>query len=635
MTIRCQTLGPVEVTRDGGPPPPELLWRKHLALLVILARAPRRTRTREQLIGLLWADKAEAAARHSLNEGLRVIRRAGGDDAVETRGEQVTLSAAAVELDTDRFEQLVTHGDHAAAAALVVGEFLEGFAVPGASAFEDWVSAERGLWSGRTVPVLCARSGELSGLGRLDEALDVGERALRVDPLSETAIEAVIRALALRGERTAGLSRFEEFARRLEERLRVTPSARLQSLVDRVRRERSGASRPVPATAQAAERRRAPLTGRDAELRTLLTAWKDVCDRRNPGMATLLGAPGTGKSRLAAEVAARARLDGGLVAAVRAVPADLGVPWAGALALAGSGFESAQGVAAASPSAVAHLAARVNAWGERFPTAAAGAGPDAVTTPGALLEVIRAVAESQPVLLVVDDARYLDAETFGFLESLPRDAAGLPVMGLFLAGEEGREELDRIRARIGREVPGAGLVLEPLGPEDIRALVAWALPHYTPAEQERLSRRLALDSAGLPLLAVELLDAVAAGLELAGHAGAWPEQFRTLTATLPGDLPDSIRAAVRVSFRRVSPNGQRVLGAVAVLGDRVQPGDVALATGLPMPDVLAALDELEWTRWLEAEPRGYGFVARVIREIVATDMLTHGQRRRLLEAVGR
>ncbi len=73
--IVCRTLGPIEVTVDGAPAPAELLWRKHLALLVYLARSPRQTRSREHLIGLLWADRTELAARHSLSEALRVIRR--------------------------------------------------------------------------------------------------------------------------------------------------------------------------------------------------------------------------------------------------------------------------------------------------------------------------------------------------------------------------------------------------------------------------------------------------------------------------------------------------------------------------------------------------------------------------------
>ncbi|HMH55625.1 MAG TPA: hypothetical protein VK535_05130, partial [Gemmatimonadales bacterium] len=73
MILR-RTMGPVELSVDGGPAPPELLWRKHLALLVYLARSPRRGRSREHLIGLLWGDRTEAAARHSLSEALRVIR---------------------------------------------------------------------------------------------------------------------------------------------------------------------------------------------------------------------------------------------------------------------------------------------------------------------------------------------------------------------------------------------------------------------------------------------------------------------------------------------------------------------------------------------------------------------------------
>ena len=73
--ILCHTLGPVEVTLDGGPAPAELLWRKNLALLIYLARSPRRTRSRDHLVGLLWGDRGETAARHSLSEALRVIRR--------------------------------------------------------------------------------------------------------------------------------------------------------------------------------------------------------------------------------------------------------------------------------------------------------------------------------------------------------------------------------------------------------------------------------------------------------------------------------------------------------------------------------------------------------------------------------
>jgi hypothetical protein len=59
------------------------------------------------------------------------------------------------------------------------------------------------------------------------------------------------------------------------------------------------------------------------------------------------------------------------------------------------------------------------------------------------------------------------------------------------------------------------------------------------------------------------------------------------------------------------------------------------ALGMNAEEVGRALDELEWHRWLVAEPRGYSFVARIVRQIVERDLLTAGQRRRLLEAAGR
>ena len=54
-------------------------------------------------------------------------------------------------------------------------------------------------------------------------------------------------------------------------------------------------------------------------------------------------------------------------------------------------------------------------------------------------------------------------------------------------------------------------------------------------------------------------------------------------------------------------------------------------TGLTEDVTAAALDELEWNRWLMADARGYAFVAGIVREVVARDMLTEGQRQRIEE----
>ena len=121
VVIGCRTLGSVSLTVDGVPAPPELLWRKHLALLVYLARSPRLSRSRDQLIGLLWGDRPEAAARHSLSEALRVIRRYAGPEALDVSVGQIGLTTGAVSLDVDQLEAYAAAEDWAAAGALVGG----------------------------------------------------------------------------------------------------------------------------------------------------------------------------------------------------------------------------------------------------------------------------------------------------------------------------------------------------------------------------------------------------------------------------------------------------------------------------------------------------------------------------------
>ena len=192
-----------------------------------------------------------------------------------------------------------------------------------------------------------------------------------------------------------------------------------------------------------------------------------------------------------------------------------------------------------------------------------------------------------------------------------------------------RTELDELRARIGRDLPGTTVSLGPLGQAEARQLAQWALPNYPEDALDRLTRRVLSDTAGLPLLLVELLHAVALGMELSPDAVTWPQPTKTLDQTLPGELPDPIVAATRVGFRRLSSAAQQTLSAIAVLGDRADADTVERVTGLDRDVLLPALDELEWQRWVTATGRAYGIVAKITREVILRDMLTPGQRERL------
>ncbi len=625
--IVLRSLGPLEARAGDGPAPPELLWRKNLALLVYLARSPRRTRTREHLTGLLWGDRPEQAARHSLREAIRVLRQCVGDDAVRAEGDRIELVEGAVALDADALERHAAGGDWEAAAGVATGEFLEGFSVPDASVFDDWLAAERGALRRIAVEALVRTSEERQRSGDPAAGLGLARRALQLDPASDAAVRAAMRAHALLGERAAALAAFDTFSAQLHALVGAEPDETTKRLAGQVRHQRAG---PAPRKGETgAVSRRAPLVGRGAELARLLQWW-DTCRAGRATVTVVEGDAGSGRTRLLEEMAARARLDGAAVAALRATSADRDEAWSGTFALAGGGLLDAPGIAAASPEALATFAARLDAWADRFPAARREAplGPAA-----ALSAVVRAAAGEQPVVLIADDAHWLDGDSLAALHALARDAATLPVMiAVSLTPQPPREELDELRARLGRDLAGGAVSVGPLGPDALHALARWAMPSYDDVETDRLARRVAADSAGWPLIAVELLHAVALGLDLHGTPRAWPEPKRTLDQTLPGDLPDSLVTAIRIGFRRLTRQAQTVVAAAAALDEPVAVARLKRATGLSDEVISSALDEAEWQRWLAADSRGYGFVARLARVIVARDLLTEGQRRRIVES---
>jgi predicted ATPase len=179
-------------------------------------------------------------------------------------------------------------------------------------------------------------------------------------------------------------------------------------------------------------------------------------------------------------------------------------------------------------------------------------------------------------------------------------------------------------------VGGLVLTTGPFDEDGMADLVRWAFPAYDRAAVARLVRRVAADTAGNPFLAVELVRALRAGLRLAERpARAWPAAHHTLDDTRPGELPESVAAALRLRFRELSQPAQQALAAVAVLGGRLPVEALARGAELPRGALETALDELEWARWLVADARGYAFVTRLAREVILQDMVTGGQQRRI------
>jgi hypothetical protein len=419
----------------------------------------------------------------------------------------------------------------------------------------------------------------------------------------------------------------------LAEELGTEPRQEIQALAERVRQERGVRAEVSGGGPHGEPVVRAPLEGRAKELGRLLEVVAHVIRERRAGLFVLEGESGVGKTRLLQEGLARLRLDGVSIASARAVEADHAEPWSGVLALARGGLMGAPGIGSAPPEALAAFSAVLPEWKERFPGTPTEAPLPLVR---GLIETLRTAAEERPVVLAIDDTQWLDHDSATALGMILRDLSNVALSVLLaVVPHPPRPELDELRSKIGRDLNGEVVRLRPLDRAALRRLAERMLPGYEHVALDRVTRRVATDSAGMPLLAVELLRAVALGLDLGTISEAWPEPLRTLDQTLPGELPDAVVAAIRIGFRRLSPAAQRVLAAAAVLGDLVPAAKLGRAVGLGSDETALALDELEWHRWLVSEPRGYSFVARIVRRVVERDMVTPGQRQRILDAARR
>ena len=175
LQIHC--LGAPTVRVDGRPAPAQVLWHKHLALLVYLALSPDRTRSRPHLLGLLWPERPEALARQSLNGAVRRLRAELGSGRIRSEGENLTLAEEGLDVDALRFEALLSRRP-AAAAACLTGDFLEGFALDDARPFDDWADQQRERYRALGAATWTAAGEEALNAAQPATAVDAATRAL-------------------------------------------------------------------------------------------------------------------------------------------------------------------------------------------------------------------------------------------------------------------------------------------------------------------------------------------------------------------------------------------------------------------------------------------------------------------------
>lgn len=288
-----------------------------------------------------------------------------------------------------------------------------------------------------------------------------------------------------------------------------------------------------------------PLLGRDAEIE-LLTSLLDGIESGGSALV-LRGEPGIGKSRLLSETVALAEERQMSVLAARGVQSEARLAFGGLQQLLRPVRSRATGL----PDAHQAVLEAALGVGDDEP-------PELFRIALAVLDLFSDAATDSPLLLVAEDAHWLDEASLDVLGFVARRLESDPIVLLASVRDGSPTVFDAI------DLPE--LRLQPLDPAAATRLVAESCDHVTAAERTRILRA----AAGNPLALIEL-PSIAHRLDdeqLMPGLVPLTERLERAFAARAADLPVETRLLLLVAALNDSESLSEVLQAGSLVADQ-------------------------------------------------------------------
>ncbi|MEM8529246.1 MAG: AAA family ATPase [Chloroflexota bacterium] len=470
-------------------------------------------------------------------------------------------------------------------------------------------------------------------------AISLAQQGLMRDPLRELLYRLLMRAQALAGDNAGALRSYERYRNDLSEALGAEPSLQTRELhsailrgeEETIRGEKGlylASSRPALMTPRTAP---LPFVGRTRELRSL-REWIGTFVQGNGGVITIVGEAGIGKTRLVEEGRQLAIAQGALVITVRAAALERVLPFAQL-------SEALRPLIRAAPesllrrlpsTAVAQVAELLPILRERIPDLP----PPLSVSPterheqllDGLVDIALAIARQQPLVLVCDDAQWIDEATLTTLGRLARRAArrSLLVILAYRSEELGENPaLHTLLRTLGRENLLRPLLLTRFTPKDIAHLLA-ELSHAEPTQLTNTAERLATRTSGNPLFVIVAIQSL-----LEDH------NVTSLTSLLPEidsvPIPElttapQIRDIMLSRLERLAEEARLLLEQLAIIG---RPVSLDLVEQLAGTDALDLANTLLQRGLLIENPGGRLELGHDLMRSVIVASLSSPRRRQL------
>jgi class 3 adenylate cyclase/tetratricopeptide (TPR) repeat protein len=394
------------------------------------------------------------------------------------------------------------------------------------------------------------------------------------------------------------------------------------------------------------EVRRGTLVGRDDELGKLLGLWHDVASQRLPGMATVVGSPGIGKSRLLEEVGARTADESAMLWG-RCLPYGEGITyWAVTEIVKGAaGILQSEG-----PDEIStKLGLLLEEIGEgnldelRTMAAAASNILGVATTPRGtysateitqaelhwgLRRMLQLLAKRRPLVVVFEDLHWAEPTLIEFIRYLVDDEVDIPLLVVASARPELVESMPELLRESERR---AAIQLEPLTTEVGRALLVELLGEIALTDNAAADALLH-NTGGNPLFLEETI-------QMLSDQGIVDSTGWHLKEGQEVAVPTSLQALIGSRLDQLMHPERRVAQHASVVGSTFWPGAVAhlqdeTATTADA-ELLQRIDVLERRDLVRAHEQSsvageleYGFKHIIIRD-VAYSRMPKGRRAQL------
>jgi DNA-binding SARP family transcriptional activator len=243
--FRLRLFGGASLEReDGGPLVGRAAQRQRVALLARLARAPASGVSRDKVLALFWPESDTERARNRLNVSIYELRKALGEEAILSRGDDLLLNADVLRADVVEFDAAIGRGAHEAAAGLYRGPFLDGFFLPDAPEFERWSGAERDRLAGDYARTLEALAESAERRRDFHVAAEWWRKRVGHDPYDSRVSMRLMAALDAGGNRAAALQHASLHERLLQEEVGLRSPSPVAALAERLRSEPMRANAP-------------------------------------------------------------------------------------------------------------------------------------------------------------------------------------------------------------------------------------------------------------------------------------------------------------------------------------------------------------------------------------------------------